>query len=112
MGHKKTRTPFPSFLLDPNLPKKTKDFPRKFPDDSNDPQGENPEVLHKSKDGWVSYISRGMKAREPRSGKPKRNKYKAINDEELFQPLGQVFFGWLLLSTGREDIDIVDKPVI
>lgn len=55
-------------------------------------EGENPEVLHKTKDGWVSYMSRGMKARDPRSGRPKKNKKEAINNEELFQPLGFCMF--------------------
>lgn len=33
-----------------------------------------------------------MKARDPRSGRPKKNKKEAINNEELFQPLGFCMF--------------------
>jgi len=83
-------------------------------------EGENPEVLHKTKDGWVSYMSRGMKARDPRSGRPKKNKKEAINNEELFQPLGFCMFlyvlwlSWLVVSLNRKGrfVDIVDKLVI
>jgi len=71
--------------------------------------GENPEVLHKTKDGWVSYMSRGMKARDPRSGRPKKNKKEAINNEELFQYLSGALADKHILTCSINFMDY--KPI-
>ena len=72
--------------------------------------GQPPEVLQKTKKGWQSYFSRNMKARDPRSGRPRKNRDRApMDSEQLFQYLSEALANKHLMSCSVNFAD--DKPI-
>lgn len=72
--------------------------------------GEPPEILQKTKNGWISYYSRNMKAREPQEGRPRKNRdRKPMDSEQLFQFISGALADKHIVSCSVNFLD--DKPI-